>query len=115
MCGNNSNHYGVDKVKRMQKYFRALHCPTRWQIIDVIGREEKTTGEILEGLREKGIGLARSSIYYHLSALADSGIIAVSGYREKGGGAPEKIWQLETTEITIDLLEDLGNTDQETQ
>ncbi|MFP3951752.1 MAG: ArsR/SmtB family transcription factor [Candidatus Bathyarchaeia archaeon] len=94
----------------MQKYFRALHCPTRWHIIDVIGRDEKTTGEILEALREREVGLARSSIYYHLSALADADIITVSGYREEGGGAPEKVWRLETTEIKIDLLEDLGKT-----
>jgi hypothetical protein len=28
-----------------------------------------------------------------------------TGYKEEGGGAPEKIWKLKTREIKIDLLD----------
>jgi len=56
-------------------------------------------------LRKEGEGLARSSLYYHLSELEEAGIIEMARYREEGGGAPEKVWKLKTREIKIDLLE----------
>jgi hypothetical protein len=37
--------------------------------------------------------------------LEKTGIIEQTGYREEGGGAPEKIWRVKTREIRIDLLE----------
>jgi DNA-binding transcriptional ArsR family regulator len=107
MCCDGLRCRGINQARRFQRYFRALHCPTRWNIIRILGNEEKTTGEVLAGLQEKEVGLAKSSIYYHLSELADAGIIELAGYREEGGGAPEKVWRLKTTEIKINLLEDL--------
>ena len=95
------------KVMRFQKYFKALHCPARWNIIKIIGEKEKGTGEILIGLKESGEALARSSLYYHLSELKKAGIIEMAGYREEGGGAPEKTWKLKTKEIRINLLDDV--------
>ena len=77
---------------------------TRWNIIRSIGEGEKGTGEIQEDLAKMGETLAKSSIYYHLSELEKTGIIEQSGYREEGGGAPEKLWKLKTKEIKINLL-----------
>jgi len=94
----------MGEVMKFQKYFRALHCMTRWNIIRAIGEGEKGTGEILKELGRMGETLAKSSIYYHLSELENTGIIEQSGYREEGGGAPEKLWRLKTREIKIDLL-----------
>ena len=107
MCCRDSGCGEFKKVMRFQKYFRALHCPARWNIIRIIGEEEKGTGEILEGLRESGETLARSSLYYHLSELEEAEIIEMAGYREEGGGAPEKTWKLKTKEIKINLLNDV--------
>jgi len=107
MCCGDSGCGEFKKVMRFQKYFRALHCPARWNIIRIIGEEEKGTGEILEGLRESGETLARSSLYYHLSELEEAEIIEMAGYREEGGGAPEKTWKLKTKEIKINLLNDV--------
>ena len=90
---------------KFQKYFRALHCITRWNIIKIIGEGEKGTGEILDELGKMGETLARSSIYYHLSELEKPGIIEQTGYREEGGGAPEKLWRVKTKEIKINLLD----------
>ena len=98
----------LDKARKFQMYFRALHCPIRWTIIRIIGDEEKSSGEILEGLKQIGEGLARSSLYYHLSELEEAGIIELAGYREEGGGAPEKIWRLKMKEIHVNFLEDVG-------
>lgn len=95
----------LGKARRFQRYFRALHCPTRWTIIRLIGEGEKSSGEIFGGLKETGEALARSSLYYHLSELEEAGIIEMVRYREEGGGAPEKVWRLKTREIRVDLLE----------
>jgi DNA-binding transcriptional ArsR family regulator len=107
MCSGESSGSKTEKIQILQIYFKALHCPIRWDIIAIIGHESKGTNEIYEELPERGIDIARSSLYYHLSELRNAGIIEVADYREEGGGAPEKIWSLKTTEIKINLLEDL--------
>lgn len=86
----------------------ALHCPTRWSIIRLLGRETKSTSEIFEGLEEAGERLSKSGLYYHLSELEKADIIELAEYREVGGGAPEKVWRLKTKEIKINLLTDLS-------
>ncbi len=107
MCGKKCTKCESKEPSRFHKYFRALHCPTRWLIIRLIGEETKGTSEILEGLEEAGENLSRSGLYYHLAELEAAGIIELAEYREIGGGAPEKLWRLRTREIKIDLLEDL--------
>ncbi|MDH5734304.1 MAG: winged helix-turn-helix domain-containing protein [Candidatus Bathyarchaeota archaeon] len=97
----------MKEFSRFQKFFRALHCPTRWVIIRLIGEGTKSTNEILGGLEKAGEGLSRSGLYYHLSELEEAGIIELAEYREVGGGAPEKVWRLKTKEIKINLLKDL--------
>ena len=106
MCCGGRGCGGHGKTRRFQRYFRALHCPTRWSIIRVIGDSEKGSGEILEGLNKAGERLARSSLYYHLSELEDAGVIEMAGYREAGGGAPVTVWNLKTREIRVALLAD---------
>ena len=101
-CGNGCGLPG--NAHRLREYVRALHCPTRWRILRIIGEGEKATGEILEALRTGGESLARSSLYYHISELEKAGILELAGYREEGGGAPEKVWKLKVKEIKIDLL-----------
>lgn len=107
MCFDGDGCANWGKAKRFLRYFKALHCPTRWSIIRILGDEEKGSGEILEGLKEAGEGLARSSLYYHLSELDEAGIIELARYREAGGGAPEKVWRLKVKEVKINLLEDM--------
>jgi len=107
MCCNGGGRSRLNKARRFQRYFRALHCPTRWAIIRIVGEEEKGSGEILEELKETGESVSRSCLYYHLSELEKAGIIEMAHYREVGGGAPEKVWRLKTREIKIDLLESM--------
>ena len=57
-----------------------MHCSTRWAIIRIAGEEERGNGKILEGPKEDGERLARSSLYYHLSELEKTGVIEVAGY-----------------------------------
>jgi len=105
MCCDRNECGDMAKARRFQRYFRALHCPSRWLIIRIIGEGERGSGEILEGLKVAGEELARSSLYYHLSELEEASIIELAGYREVGGGAPEKVWRLKVKEIKINLLE----------
>lgn len=107
MCGDGCEGCCSQEVSRFQKYFRALHCPTRWMIIRLLGDEARSTNEIFEGLKEAGERLSRSGLYYHLSELEEAGIIELAEYREVGGGAPEKVWRLKTKQIRINLLTDL--------
>jgi DNA-binding transcriptional ArsR family regulator len=107
MCGDRCGDYDLDEFTTFQKYFRALHCPTRWLILRLIGNKAKSTREIFEGLKEAGEGLSRSGLYYHLSELEKADVIELAEYREVGGGAPEKVWKLKTKEIRINLLTDL--------
>ena len=91
----------LDQIKR---YARALHCPTRWRIIHLLGEGEKSTGEIREHLKGSCHSTGEQNLYYHLSELSSAGIIDVARYREEGGGAPEKVWKLALEKITINLL-----------
>lgn len=73
--------------------------------MDIIGSKTVKTGEIREGLEERGYDLTRSGLYYHLSELRDSGLIEVSEYVEEGKGAPEKVWKLAREKIEIKLTD----------
>lgn len=107
MGDNTCDGCDMKEFSKFQKYFRALHCPTRWTIIRLIGKETRSTNEIFERLKEAGEGLSKSGLYYHLSEMEEAGIIELAKYREVGGGAPEKVWKLKTKEIKINLLTDL--------
>lgn len=95
-----------ERLKPIQGYIQALHCPTRWEIIDAIGSGEKSTKEIYEELRLGEAGMTFAGLYYHISALKRAGIIELASYREVKGGTPEKVWKLKITKIIIDLLEE---------
>jgi len=107
MCVDGCPSCNAKEFGKFQKYFRALHCPSRWVIIRLIGDGAKSTNEIFEGLKEAGEVLSRSGLYYHLSELEEAGIVELAEYREVGGGAPEKVWRLKTKEIRFNLLTDL--------
>jgi ArsR family transcriptional regulator, cadmium/lead-responsive transcriptional repressor len=107
VCSERCGGYNAKEHSKFHKYFRALHCPTRWTIIRLIGDGSKSTNEIFEGLEKTGESLSKSGLYYHLSEMQQAGIIELAEYLEIGGGAPEKVWKLKTKEIKINLLTDL--------
>ncbi len=94
-----------EKEEIPNKYIKALHCPKRWKIIDIIGEDKVSTKKIKEEMENVGIELSSSNLYYHLSELKKAGIIDVAEYREEGGGAPEKIWKLAKKRIEINLIQ----------
>ncbi|MGA9099385.1 MAG: helix-turn-helix domain-containing protein [Methanotrichaceae archaeon] len=103
MC---DGHNFPERMKSIRKYIHALHCPTRWDIIDCIGMGQKSSKEIYDELKLAEAGISLAGLYYHLSALRKAGIIEVASFRETQGGIPEKVWKLKITKIVIDLLEE---------
>jgi len=103
MC---EGHNLPERMKSIRKCIQALHCPTRWDIIDCIGTGQRSSKEIYEELTLAEAGMTLAGLYYHLSALRNAGIIEIASYREVKGGIPEKVWKLKTTRIVIDLLEE---------
>ncbi len=97
-----------NRIEKLQGLAKALHCPTRWDIIDIIGSETAKTREIRKELEERGYDLTKSGLYYHLSELRDSGLIEVSEFLEEGRGAPEKVWKLSREKIEIELVSSGG-------
>jgi len=95
-----------ERMRSIRKYIHALHCPTRWDIIDCIDTGQKSSKEIYDELKLGEAGMTLAGLYYHLSALRKAGIIEVAYFRETQGGIPEKIWKLKTTKIVINLLEE---------
>lgn len=108
MSDNPCEEANSDLGKRMQELqglAKALCCPTRWALIEMIGEEGARTRELREGLRDGGYSISKSGLYYHLSELRDAGLVEVKEYVEEGRGAPEKVWKLTRKKIEIDLLE----------
>lgn len=93
-----------EQIQKLQGLAKALHCPTRWDIIAIIGHDSARTSAIREALLEQGYDLSPSGVYYHLRELKEAGLIEVAEYVEEGGGAPEKAWKLTREKIEIPLI-----------
>jgi len=105
MCMDCGEHEIESKnFENFRKIMRALHCPTRWMIIECLKDGEKSTKEILDCLLAKDERITSSGLYYHLSELRSAGIIEIAGYREEGGGAPQKLWRLKVKKVEIPLV-----------
>ncbi|MPW38413.1 helix-turn-helix domain-containing protein [Thermococcus sp. 101 C5] len=91
-------------LKSLMMLLKPLLAEPKRGIIRILSDGVKGTNEIYQALQERGLEMPRSTLYYHLSALEDAGIIEMAGYREEGGGAPEKLWKLKTRKIGIDLV-----------
>ncbi|WP_232461020.1 helix-turn-helix domain-containing protein [Thermococcus radiotolerans] len=91
-------------LKNLMMTLKPLMVEPRRSIIKILSGGVKGTNEIYKALQERGLNMPRSTLYYHLSALEDMGIIEMAGYREVGGGAPEKLWKLKVRRIGIDLV-----------
>ncbi|MFO7792093.1 MAG: helix-turn-helix domain-containing protein [Candidatus Saliniplasma sp.] len=92
------------RIQELQGLAKALHCPTRWDIIDIIGTGTAKTKEIKKGLKERGYDITQSGLYYHLSELREASLIEVEEFLEEGQGAPEKVWKLSKKKIGIELV-----------
>jgi DNA-binding transcriptional ArsR family regulator len=96
---------GVPKIREFVMLVKPLLMEPRRSIIQILSEGVKSTGEIYEELKKRGIDLPRTTLYYHLSILEEQGIIEMSGYKEpERGSIPEKTWKLKVRRIGIDLV-----------
>ena len=91
-------------LKNLMMMLKPLMAEPKRSIIRTLSESVRGTNELYQALQERGLNMPRSTLYYHLSALEDMGIIEMAGYREVGGGAPEKLWKLKVRKIGIDLV-----------
>ena len=97
---------GNKRFENFRRIVKALHCPTRWLIIDCLKDGEKSTKEIFDCLAGKNEAISSSGLYYHLSELKNAGIIEIAGYIEQKG-APQKVWRLRIRKVEIPLLDEV--------
>ncbi len=95
---------GMPFLKPLMMRLKMVLAEPKRSIIKILADGEKGTNEIYAALQERGFEMARSTLYYYLSTLEDLGIIELAGYREEGGGAPEKVWRLRVRRIGLDLV-----------
>ena len=91
-------------LKALMMALKPLLAEPKRSIVRILSEGVKGTNEIYDALKERGLEMPRSTLYYHLSALEDAGILEMAGYREEGGGAPEKLWKLKVRKMGIDLV-----------
>ncbi|MEF8835185.1 MAG: helix-turn-helix domain-containing protein [Candidatus Thermoplasmatota archaeon] len=103
-CCDKPKEKAEKRISKLQGLAKALHCPTRWDIIEIIGTSTAKTKEIKKRMKKKGYDITQSGLYYHLSELREAGIIEVDKFLEEGRGAPEKIWKLSKKKIEIELV-----------
>ncbi len=104
-------------------FVKALHCPIRWDIIEILKNGPKSSKEIYDILKEKPTAensndpnckgkchdniypnLKKHSLYYHLRELEAVKIIALDEFKpSEEGRAPEKVWKLNMDKIVINL------------
>ena len=104
-------------------YIKALHCPIRWDIINIIKDTPKTSEEIYEILKSEKKGqthnnircvgrcmsthhknLKKPTLYYHLRELENAGLI--NGKKivdEEGTKSKEKEWSLTVKALKINF------------
>ena len=95
---------GRNSIRTIMMRLKFIFFEPRWSIIKSVGNSIKGTNEIYEDLHKMGIMIPRTTLYYHISLLEKEGIMEMTGYREVGGGAPEKLWRLKVRRICVDTI-----------
>jgi len=92
-------------VKELLMLVKPLLMEPRKSIIEILSSGVKSTNEVYTELLRRGIELPRTTLYYHLSALEEEGIIEMVGYREpEKGSIPEKTWRLRVRKVGINIV-----------
>ena len=94
----------MGNLKTLMMTLKILMSEPKRSIIRILSEGVKGTNDIYQSLKLEGFNIPRSTLYYNLSTLADMGIIEMAGYREEGGGAPEKLWRLRVRKVGLDLI-----------
>ena len=91
-------------IKEIMMKIKFVLDEPKAMIIKILSEGTKSTSDIHKALDEKGYSMSKSTLYYYLSNMESEGIIKMSQYREEGGGAPEKMWDLAVKRICVDIV-----------
>ncbi len=95
----------VIDVTKIGPFIRALHCPTRWKIIELLQEGPKSSDDIYQELSKENKDLKKPTLYYHLRELESVEIIGLDEYKPSDQGrAPEKVWKLLIEKLNIDFM-----------
>lgn len=91
-------------ITQIAPFIRALHCPTRWKLIEYLQDGPKSSDEIFEFLIQESEKIKKPALYYHLRELEAVGIIALEEYiPSEQKRAPKKVWRLNMDKLSINL------------
>lgn len=91
-------------ISEIGPFIRALHCPTRWKIIEFLETGSKSSDEIHEYLMRSDMKLKKPALYYHLRELEAVEIIILEEYIPSDQKrAPKKVWKLNLEQLNIKL------------
>ncbi len=92
-------------ITKIGPFIKALHCPTRWKIIEFLETGSKSSDEINDYLIQNDMELKKPALYYHLRELEAVGIIKLEEYIPSDKNrAPKKIWKLNIKQLNIKLM-----------
>ncbi|MFX1450866.1 MAG: ArsR family transcriptional regulator [Promethearchaeota archaeon] len=92
-------------ISEIGPFIKALHCPTRWKIIEFLETGSKSSDEINEYLIQNDLKLNMPALYYHLRELEAVEIIKLEEYIPSDQNrAPKKIWKLNLKQLNIKLM-----------
>ena len=93
-------------IENIGPFIRALHCPTRWKIIESLQKGSKSSDEIYTFLNKKGIKLQKPAFYYHLRELEAAELIELDEFKpSEKKRSPIKVWKIKIKKLLIKLSE----------
>ncbi len=92
-------------IGEIAPFIKALHCPTRWKIIELLQTGSKSSENIYKILLKENKNLKKPTLYYHLRELESVAIIELDEYKPSDSKrAPEKIWKLSMKGLNISFM-----------
>lgn len=93
-----------DVVIRDEAVSSAVEDPLRANVLDMLGREELTVGDIHDRLAARGYDRTENTVRHHVNALRDAGLVEVARL-EEGRGGTKKFYRANTVVLSYALPE----------
>jgi DNA-binding transcriptional ArsR family regulator len=101
---SNGDHRVEDIAVRDTRVSDAIDEPMRAMILDILGEEGLTAGDVHERLEERGIERTENTVRHHINELRDAGLVDVVRF-EEGRGGTTKYYGANTIVLSYSLPE----------
>ena len=99
-----SGHQLTDIAVRDTRVSDAIDEPMRAMILDILGEEALTAGDVHERLADRGIDRTENTVRHHINELRDAGLVDVVRF-EEGRGGTTKYYGANTIVLSYSLPE----------